>query len=259
MLSMRQLLTTLLVLNILLLAAQPVAPKQGYVKKTGPDGKRLYEGEFKDDKPVGRFKYYYPNDSVRAIMDFRNGGTASFARLFHMNGKRMAIGKYINKETKDSTWTYFDEAGVLISRDNYKNGKKEGICYVYLPDGKIAEERHYKNGLQNGEFKEFFGEGSLRSKGQYVNDNLEGRVIYYFPNGVEVASGFYKNGHKHGPWIYKNENNTIREKELYKNGSLANEKETKEFFSKNKTETANKNNKTGNSPNTAVKGTPNKK
>ena len=48
--------------------------KQGYWKKKDEKNHLLYEGEFKDDKPVGKFKYYYPNDSVRAIMSFKNEG-----------------------------------------------------------------------------------------------------------------------------------------------------------------------------------------
>src|ERR1041384_1315591 len=77
--------------------------KQGYWKKTDEKGRLIYEGEFKDDKPVGNFKYYYPNDSVKAIMSFRPDGS-SFAKMFHPNGKRMAQGKYSGKEIKDSVW-----------------------------------------------------------------------------------------------------------------------------------------------------------
>ena len=48
--------------------------KQGYWKqKDEKTNKLVFEGEFKDDKPIGKFKYYYPNDSVRAIIDFKKG------------------------------------------------------------------------------------------------------------------------------------------------------------------------------------------
>lgn len=206
--------------------------KQGYWKKKDASNKLVYEGEFKDDKPVGKFKYYYPNDSIKAIMHFRNGGASALAYLFHANGKRMAIGKYVGKETKDSTWIYFDEKGVLISKDDYKLGKKNGTCYVYLPDGKVSEIRNYKDDVLNGEFKDFFDGVNLRSKGTYVDGKMEGRVVYYYPNGTEVAAGYYRNGLKVGPWIYRTETGKVREKELYRNGVLASPKETDEFFSK---------------------------
>jgi antitoxin component YwqK of YwqJK toxin-antitoxin module len=210
--------------------------KQGHWRKIDEKtNKLIYEGDFKDDKPVGIFKYYYPNDSVRAVMKFKNEGKVAYAKLFHMNGKRMAEGKYLGKETKDSLWLYYDEAGVLISKENYKEGKKHGKAYVYLPDGGLSEERTYKMDVQDGPFKDYFDGKHVKSQGNYVNGKMEGKVVYFYPNGVEVAAGFYKNGLKNGPWIYKTESGKVREKELYKNGTLASKKETDEFFAKSKT------------------------
>jgi antitoxin component YwqK of YwqJK toxin-antitoxin module len=207
--------------------------KNGYIKKKDPaTNKLVYEGEFKNDIPVGRFKYYYPNDSARAIMHFRTGGKIAYAWLYHPTGKRMAEGKYINRETKDSVWTYYDESGTLLSREAYKNGKKEGTSYVYLPDGSLSEQKTYKDDVLNGPFRQYFDGKNIRSQGKYMNGYLEGRVSYHYPNGTEAAAGFYKNGAKNGPWLYKNEDGTIKEKELYKNGKQASEKETKEFFEK---------------------------
>jgi antitoxin component YwqK of YwqJK toxin-antitoxin module len=235
---MKKLFLLLSFLTSLSLSAQTTdanGKKQGYWKKKDEKTNRLvYEGEFKDDKPVGRFKYYYPNDSVRAIMNFRQNGKVAYAWLFHQTtGKRMGEGKYI-QELKDSVWTYYDESGKLLSKDNYVSGKKNGISYVYLPDGRLAEERNYKTDLQHGPFKQYLDGKRLRGQGNYVNGQLDGKATYYYPNGVEVATGFYKNGAKIGPWIYREENGKIKEKELFIDGKLASPKETEAFFSKHK-------------------------
>ena len=208
--------------------------KQGYWKKTDPKTKKIiYEGEFKDDKPIGKFKYYYPNDSVQAIMNFKDGGKVAYAKLFYPTGKRMGEGKYI-KEIKDSVWFFYDESGALISKDKYSLGKKDGISYVYLPNGIISEERNFKMDIQHGPFKQYFEDKKIKGEGNYINGNLDGRVVYYGPNGIEVAAGYYNNGFKTGPWIYREKTGKVKEKELYKNGKLANKKETEEFFSKSK-------------------------
>ncbi|MCU0361631.1 MAG: hypothetical protein MUF75_13140, partial [Bacteroidia bacterium] len=92
--------------------------KQGYWKKTDEKtGKLVYEGRFKDDKPIGIFKYYNTNDSVKTIIDFKADGKTSYAKYFHFNGKLAAVGKYSDKETKDSVWAYYDEMGTLISKE----------------------------------------------------------------------------------------------------------------------------------------------
>jgi antitoxin component YwqK of YwqJK toxin-antitoxin module len=213
--------------------------KQGYWKKKDEKTNKLvYEGEFRDDKPFGKFKYYYPNDSIRAIMFFKDAGKTAYAKLFHLNGKRMGEGRYFNKEIKDSVWTYYDDSGILLSREKYKMGKKEGSAYVYFPDGGISEERNYKDDLQEGVFKQYFDAKRIRALGNYVKGQFEGRVSYYYPNGIEVAAGYYQNGQKNGPWIYRDEKGKIKDKELYKNGQLANKKETDAFFTKNKPEEA---------------------
>jgi antitoxin component YwqK of YwqJK toxin-antitoxin module len=210
--------------------------KQGYWKKKDEKtGKLVYEGAFKDDQPVGKFIYYYPNDSVRANVFFRSGSTVSYARLFHPStGKRMAEGKYIQKEIKDSVWTYYDESGVLLSREKYVLGKKEGMSYVYLPDGSVSEEKSFRNGIEDGPLKQYFEGKKTKSQSVYKNGKLEGRAVYYYPNGVEAASGFYRNGKKNGAWIYRNQTGAITEKELFKNGESASPEETKKFFEKNK-------------------------
>ena len=234
---MRKLVGLIFIISTAYLTAQVTdenGRKQGYWKKKDEKtGKLIYEGEFKDDKPVGLFKYYYPNDSLQAIMDFRGQGTIAYAKLFHPTGKRMGQGKYIN-ELKDSVWLYYDELGTLLSKDTYKNGKKHGASLVYMPEGLVAEERNFKNDLEDGEFKQYFDGKKLRGIGKYVDGKQEGKAVYYFPNGVEVATGFYKNGVKEGPWIYKNEQGKITEKELYRKGEPVSKKESEAFFNKNK-------------------------
>jgi antitoxin component YwqK of YwqJK toxin-antitoxin module len=229
---MRYLFFILLIFQITLFSQ---APKNGYIKKTDEKtNKLLYEGMFKNDQPIGKFKYYYPNDSVRAIVNFHANGNTAYARLFHPNGKRMGEGKYTGKEIKDSVWTFYDESGKLLSREKYKAGKKEGTSFVYLPDGSISQLRNFKDGVEHGPFKDFFSKDVVKASSNYENGKMEGRVSYYYPNGVEAAAGYFRNGVKNGAWIYKTEEGKIKEKELYINGMLASPKETEAFFSKNK-------------------------
>lgn len=229
---------TILLFTISLIAVSQTTDangkKQGYWKKKDENtGKLIYEGEFKDNLPIGKFKYYYPHDTVKAIMYFKLGGKIAYSTLFHPNGKKMGIGKYIS-EAKDSTWLYYDEGGVLISKDKYVMGKKDGLCYVYTPDGALAEEKTFKADIQDGPYKQYFDGKKVRAQGTYKNGELDGKASYFYPNGIEVATGFYVNGKKNGPWIYKNEKGGVKEKELYKNGVQCTKKETDEFFSKNK-------------------------
>lgn len=210
--------------------------KQGYWKKKDEKtNKLIYEGLFKDDKPQGIFKYYYPHDTIKAIMNFKQDGKIAYSTMFHPTGKKMAYGKYVG-EDKDSVWTYFDEKAVLISKETYMKGKKNGMEYVYFPDGVVSEERKYKMGKMDGPFKLYYDKNLVKSEGIYLDGQLDGKNVFYFPNGVTAAVGYYKNGYKTGPWVYRDKTGKVKEKELYKaGGKLATAKETEEFFNKNKT------------------------
>lgn len=219
---MKKTILSLIILLCFSLNAQTVdanGKKQGYWKKKDDNGKMIYEGEFKDDKPVGTFKHYYPGDTAkRAITYFKDGGNIAYTKMFHqLTNKRMAEGKYI-KEQKDSIWNFYDEAGVLISKDNYKLGKKDGKCLVYLPDGTLAEEKNFKDGIEDGPFKQYFDGKLVKGEGKYVKGKLEGKVSYYYPNGIVAATGIYKNGMKDGVWLYKDKDGKAKEKEVFKNG-----------------------------------------
>lgn len=229
-------ITLLLVtFNLISQATDAAGKKQGYWKKTEEKtGKLIYEGMFKDDKPQGVFKYYYPFDSVKAIIDFKQDGKFAYAKLFHPTGKIMARGKYTGESIKDSVWLFYDEMGVLMSKEKYVNGKKEGKAFVYYANGKIAEEKNYKMDLQHGAVKQYYDGTKVKSEATFVNGLQEGKSVFYYPNGVAAASGFFKNGFKNGAWIYKEQDGKISEKELYENGKLADKKKTDEFFSKNK-------------------------
>ncbi len=210
--------------------------KQGYWKKKDEKtGSILYEGTFKDDKPTGYFKHYYPGDTARrSVTYYKDGGKVAYTKMYYqLTGKLMAEGKYVN-EKKDSIWLYYDDAGVLLSKESFKNGKKEGLCLVYLPDGAIAEEKNFKDDLPDGPWKQYFDGKLLKAEGNYVKGKFDGKVSYYYPGGVAAATGIYKNGCREGVWLYKDKDGKITSKEVWKNCKQLSDKEAEAFLKKGK-------------------------
>jgi len=193
--------------------------KQGYWEKIDPNSKKpIYKGNFKDDKPQGMFTYYYKDmDSVRTKMEFRQDGKIGYAKLYYMSGKLEAAGKYVG-EQKDSLWSFYDAAGVLISTDYFTNGKKNGPCKIFFPDGKLAEEKNYKDGKLNGPFKQYADGKKIKAEGAYLNDNYDGKCSWYYPSGFAAAQGVYVNGVKKGVWIYKDKEGKVQSKEVWVDG-----------------------------------------
>jgi antitoxin component YwqK of YwqJK toxin-antitoxin module len=200
-----------------------IGRKQGFWKKYNDEGLLKYEGNFKDNVPVGEFKYYYPTGKIKAISRFSDHGKKSFTTTFHPNGVTiMAEGKYIN-ELKDSIWTYFDENKILISQEIYLNGQKNGPTKNYFNGSKVIEITNYKNGVKHGEWIRYYGDGNFKSKSVYENDLIQGLSQYFYPSGKVMVSGIYKNSVKDGIWMYFDEIGKTQKKETYKDGHLIKE------------------------------------
>jgi len=192
--------------------------KQGYWVKTSATGVKIYEGTFKDDKPIGLMKRYYEQGGLKAEMIYRNDGTA-YAYLYY-DGKpvKMGEGKYINQE-KDSVWLSYDPQGKLSGRDTYRKGVLHGSSVVYHNDGSVSEEFSYQNGKKNGPWRQYYKNGKVMAEGNYVDDIMVGEYIKNYLNGREWIRGKYNSsGLKESTWIYGNEDGSIGQMVVYRSG-----------------------------------------
>jgi antitoxin component YwqK of YwqJK toxin-antitoxin module len=190
--------------------------KQGLWKKYHPNGMLRYSGNFKDDKPIGVFKYYYESGNFQ--IKITHSGSEAYSIAYYETGELKAAGKYENQE-KDSIWTYYDKEGYKIADEYYIGGKREGKWKVYFKTGKIAEEKEYSNGFENGACNQYLINGKVKLTATYVNGELQGRATYYGNNGLKAVSGKFVRGAREGFWtFYEKDGKTVRKKEEYKNG-----------------------------------------
>ena len=206
--------------------------KQGpWVKRYG-NGNILYQGTFKDDKPIGEFKRFYEDGTVKAILYYDPAGETATAVFYHPDGKKAAEGKY-TAQKKEGTWKYYsaNTEGYMISEENYSSDKHEGVSRKFYQTGDVAEILPYHNDLKEGEWIQYYTDGKICLKATYKNGMLEGAFLLYFPDGTAQYEGTYLNDKRNGKWKAYNEDGTLRSEIEYVNGnatdpSLA-EQETK--------------------------------
>lgn len=190
--------------------------KQGEWKKYHKNGMLRYVGNFKNDNPVGEFKYYYDTGNIQSKMDHKIG--ASYFIAFYKTGEVKAVGKYIGQK-RDSTWNFYDIDGYKKSSEYYINGKKNRISYAYYPNGQVTEEKEFVDDFENGIWNEYYMDGKKKMEATFVNGSLEGRATYYRSSGKRSVRGIYSHGARNGVWLYFEEDgNTIKKKEEYKDG-----------------------------------------
>lgn len=167
----------------------------------------IYIGQFKDDKPVGTFTYYYPTNKIKAIIKHDENSSRSEAYLYHDNKKLMAFGIYRNQK-KDSVWTHYSPNEEISFRETYENGELHGKKTIYYipeknhePTGRVMQEMHFKKGVLHGPVSEYFPDGVTKMEGKYKEGKFDGIVYRYYPNGKVSDTERWKNKQKHGWWI----------------------------------------------------------
>lgn len=211
--------------------------KQGKWEKVYP-GTRIYvyRGEFKDDKPIGTFVYFYKSGKSKAVIEHSNT-SRSFGYFYHETGGVMSYGRYTNLK-KDSIWDTWDKIGRLSSRAEYENDSLHGMKVVYyLPSEQGDKSQrpmtiyNYNNGALHGEFKEYFDTGKLKNTGSYENNKKVGVWESYHVDGGKMTSQRYKGGVRHGWCIGYDKTGKEEGKKYFYYGRLLEGKELKKKMS----------------------------
>ncbi len=167
-----------------------------------------YTGQFKDDKPVGKFTYYFPSGAVRAIITHDENSNRSEA-FFYYKDKTLAEYGIYRGEKKDSIWVHYTPYGDLSYKQTFKDGKANGEKIIYYKSDVssdpnkllILRKAHFKDGRLNGPFVEYFPNGVIKAKGQYKEGVFDGVIMKYHPNGKRMMLERWKGREKHGWWI----------------------------------------------------------
>src|ERR1700761_1149444 len=85
--------------------------KEGYNKLYDANGKLSSEGTIRNGKPDGYWKTYYENGKIKS----------------EGNRKDYVL---------DSVWNFYTAKGLMYVSFTYKNGKKNGFKYSYIPSAK---------------------------------------------------------------------------------------------------------------------------
>jgi antitoxin component YwqK of YwqJK toxin-antitoxin module len=177
--------------------------KYGYWEKRD-NGKLLWKAYFYNGEPVGDFIHYYPNKKIKDKLYYYPNSPKVSAVSYYSNGVKSSEGIFINK-IKDGKWLYYSNAGKLVSEENYKLGKKQGVFKLYSSENEtLLQEETWENNQLHGEYKEYYTTGDIRLKWHYKNNKIDGPYESYYLNGAVWIKGQYAKGLREGTWNYYN-------------------------------------------------------
>ena len=191
--------------------------KDGLWKGIFEDSKRpRYEGTFEHGVEVGTFNYFDDTKakSLIATRTFSENGTVAKTTFFDQKNNKVSEGKTVNR-LNEGIWNYYHkDSKQLMSVENYKNGKLDGVKKTYFKTGELAEETMYKDGKKEGMYKVFLENGTVVEEASFKNDQYEGPAIFRNPAGAIVSKGNFVKNERKGIWEFYEEGKLIK-KEKY--------------------------------------------
>jgi antitoxin component YwqK of YwqJK toxin-antitoxin module len=192
--------------------------KQGWWKKSYPNGKTMYLGFFKDNHPVGTLYRYYETGAMKAILKYTADGSRAHVQLLYEDGQTAATGAFVHS-LKDSTWEYFSYYDrSLTARENWRKGERHGPGVYYYSNGVISEKVDWIDNKKEGSWEQYFQNGTLKLKSTYVHNMLEGSFLINQNNGSPYLKGTYRQGRPQGKWILYKEDGSISSEIEYLDG-----------------------------------------
>jgi len=185
------------------------------------DGVKLYQGHFKDDYPVGEFLRYYTSGRLKLKSIYSEQGKRRLTEFYYDERKSQvkAKGLFIDKK-KEGDWLIYNESGILVSEEQYKNDTANGVWKLYNYSGSLVKETPYVMGHIHGLQKEYFENGNLKRGISFKMDTVNGSTEIYFPDGKIRIEGFYNMGLQDKDWTYYDVNGDVLFIETYQEGIM---------------------------------------
>ncbi len=197
--------------------------KQGQWIKRYPDNTVMYEGFFKDNYPVGEFRRYYENGTLRSVLIYSQNGNATEAKIYHQNGYLAATGRYIDRK-KDGLWQFYSEIinGYKVIEETYSGNLRHGTSVKLYPDGTIAEKLNFVNDTAQGDWLKYYDNGNICLKSNLLNGKIKGKFEAWFENGNLQFSGEYLNDKRDGTWSVYEKDGSLKYRMEYSRGITSN-------------------------------------
>jgi antitoxin component YwqK of YwqJK toxin-antitoxin module len=197
----------------------PKGMKQGHWIKNYPDGSVMYDGFFKSDHPVGEFKRYYEDKTLKSVLIYSDDGRKADATIYNPNGYIFSKGTYVNQK-KEGKWQFFSALvkDYLIAEELYSGDLRNGPSLKFYPDSTVAERVTYVSDQRQGAWIQYYPDGAVCLKSNYLNGEVNGKYEVWFENGGIQFSGQYKNNIRDGIWNIFSNDGKLKYKLEYRDG-----------------------------------------
>lgn len=175
-----------------------------------------YKGQFNHGKEVGVFKFFHQEPKGKhpsCVKEFSPDTDIALVKYYTSTGVFLSQGK-MNGKKRTGTWLSYERAtGVLVDKEEYKDGVLNGTKTSYYADGKVLQTQEFENDLAHGKKIMYAPNGKIISEYNFKNGKSDGSFVEYDKKGEISFNGRYKMNKPQGIWKYYENGKLVRTKD----------------------------------------------
>lgn len=182
---------------------------------------KVEEGNYLDNKKIGKWKEYFCNGNMKSNIEFQNGRPDGYAIMYNEEGKISEEGTWKNNRWVGNYKLYYPNGNVQHEFTFNQNGKREGEQTYNYEDGSVMIKGNWVAGKENGTVTEFWPDGSVKKTINYNNGEADVASIKEYESKTaikEKKSEDLKNAPKKEEVIVKKTEEVDPGKEVKKTG-----------------------------------------
>jgi len=203
--------------------------KNGLFTEYFNNGKKKTEVKYSMGIKDGIETEWYETGQKSKEVNVKNGIPNGILHEWNTDGSVKIEISYVNGEIVDGDYSIFNEKGVIIGSNSYKNNfivaiqKSDGQYNQFYESGKLKYECYLnEHGNQDGLFVKWWENGSKKAEGFKNDGKLSGKLITWDESTLKTSVQFFNNGKKDSVAVYWEEGGIIRT-QYYKNDILIKE------------------------------------
>lgn len=143
--------------------------------------------------------WYYPEGEMMDSIIWIPLRGNKWRRLWFDSNKKLHSKEERNARWQlDGYWLAYgynpDNNHYLMNKTHYKNGKRDGLDYIYYSKSGMVWRLSYFRDDKEKMRQTFYEDGRLRSKVPYKNGNIDGKAYYYDADGKLEKITIFKDG-----------------------------------------------------------------
>jgi len=196
----------------LLYKANDDKPFSGSVFEFYDNGQKKLNGRYRNGTKNGKWTWWNEDGGTDSTGSYKNGLMNGQWEFYFSNGKLNGKGQYkdgngsirgvskIPRNGRYGIWTFWYESGEVKEKQNWKNGKIQGINTHWYRNGQKKEEGHYIESKMVGLWTLWYENGQKMTQENFEDGKKNGFITYWYNDGKKWSEGKYKNGKKEGLW-----------------------------------------------------------